>query len=129
LHVRAARSFVVGTLLLTTYEQRSSPVQPPFWVIALSGFLIAARPTRFVNDDYLFAPVRDWVERKTHAGKLYYLLSCPWCASIWLAAPVAAIAVWGFSPYTAAANWWLFVALWFGYSWVYGLVSTNLDDE
>lgn len=38
----------------------------------------------------------------TPAGKLAYLITCPWCASIWLAAALAPAALW--APGSA---WWL----------------------
>ena len=52
-----------------------------------------ARVTRFVNADYLFRGVRDWAVMRTqdNDGQLHperdfpYLLTCPWCASIWIA--------------------------------------------
>jgi hypothetical protein len=56
------------------------------WVLAVAAVV---RVTRFVNLDLLFEPVRAAVERRAGAdSKLSYLLSCPWCASIWIAAAV-----------------------------------------
>lgn len=107
----------------------------PFWLTALLGFAIVARVTRFLNSDYLFAPARDWLERATwspsrgEGGKLYYLITCPWCASIWIAAPVAALAVWTLSPYDGWPAVWLFGGLWLGYSWLYGLAASTLDGD
>lgn len=101
----------------------------PFWAVALFGFGIVARVTRFLNSDYLFEPVRDWLERKTGAGKLYYLVTCPWCASIWVAAPVAAIAAWPLSSLEGRWAWTAFVGLWFGWSYLYGRLAMTEDDE
>lgn len=101
----------------------------PFWATALLGFLIVARATRFLNSDYLAGPIRAVVAERYGEGKLFYLVTCPWCASIYIAAPVSIAAV--FTP--GAPHWWqlLYAAtgLWFGYSYLYGLVSINLDDE
>lgn len=101
----------------------------PFWAVALLGFLIVARITRFLNADYLFAPIRDRVEGWSQRGKVWYLLSCAWCASIYIALPVALLAVLTLSPYSGWTAVWVAGGLWLGYSWLYGLVATNLDDE
>lgn len=101
----------------------------PFWAVALFGFLIVARATRFLNADYLAGPFRDLVERKTGHGKLFYLITCPWCASIWIGAPVAALAVWTLSDYRGWTSVWLFGGLWSGYSWAYGLAAINWDED
>lgn len=100
----------------------------PFWAVALLGFLIVARATRFLNSDYLAGGLRAWVLRLFGEGKLYYLITCPWCASIYLALPVAAIAAW-ISGLDWPSSGLAFVGLWFGYSYVYGLVAINWDDE
>lgn len=56
------------------------------WVLAV---VAVVRLTRFVNVDLLFEPVRAVVERRAGAdSRIAYLLSCPWCASIWIAAAV-----------------------------------------
>jgi hypothetical protein len=104
----------------------------PFWATALLGFLIVARVTRFLNSDYLAKDFRAWIAGRFGEGKLYYLITCPWCASIYIALPVAAVVTgictdrgmldW---PFSAVA----FLGLWLGYSWVYGLVASNWDDE
>jgi hypothetical protein len=101
----------------------------PFWLAALLGFLMTARATRFLNSDYLAQPFRDWVQLKTGEGKLYYLITCPWCASIYVAAPVATIAVLDFSPYAGRDAAWAIVGLWLGYSYLYGLVAQGLDGD
>lgn len=101
----------------------------PFWAIALLGFLIVARATRFLNSDYLAGGIRAAVESHFGRGDIYYLVTCPWCASIWLGLPVATVEVVAFSPYTLGPSIWLTLGLWFGYSWLYGLVASNLDDE
>lgn len=99
----------------------------PFWAIALLGFLVVARATRFLNSDYLAADFRDWVRRRFGDGKLYYLITCPWCASIWIAGPVSGgISFWYFDGLTA---WAAFVGLWAGYSYVYGRLAATEEDE
>lgn len=100
----------------------------PFWAVALLGFLIVARITRFLNADYLAGDFRAWIFRKFGEGKLYYLVTCPWCASIYTALPVAAAVAW-IGPVTWPTSALAFLGLWFGYSYVYGLVSIHLDDE
>lgn len=76
------------------------------WVLAV---VAVVRLTRFVNLDVLFEPVRTWVEAKLGAdSKIAYLLSCPWCASIWVAGVVmpAAYALAGrdFTPFEVGAS-------------------------
>lgn len=101
----------------------------PFWAVALLGFLVVARATRFVNSDYLAADFRDWVRRRFGAGKIYYLIKCPWCASIWIAAPVAAGVAFFYSSLAWPYSWLAFLGLWLGYSYVYGLLASNLDED
>lgn len=101
----------------------------PFWAVALLGFLIVARCTRFLNSDYLAGDLRAWVMERFGDGKIYYLVTCPWCASIWLGLPVAIVAVTTLSPYDAWPSIWAIGGLWCGMSWLYGLVASNLDDE
>lgn len=102
----------------------------PFWFAVLLGLGYVARPVRFLNWDTLAQPLREWVMlRWGGASKPYKLITCPWCASIWVAAPTAA-AVTTFTPY---AGWWpnLFTwgGLWLTYSWVYSLIAVNLDGD
>ncbi len=106
----------------------------PFWTVALLGFLAVARVTRFLNRDKLFEPVVDRIEAWARRGrpwraKLSYLVTCPWCASIWTAFPTALIAVVWFSPLHGRWAVAAVLGLWLGYSWLYGLIASNLDDE
>lgn len=101
----------------------------PFWLAALFGFLIVARITRFVNDDFLAAPIREAVMKRFGAkGKLYYLATCPWCLSIYSALPVAVIVPLVFGDFGAFGTLWAAGGLWLGYSYVYGLVAGNFDE-
>lgn len=97
--------------------------------MTVSVFLLALgltlRVTRFLNSDVLAQPFRDWVDRRFgDASKIAYLIACPWCASIYVAAAVMTIAyLYGETPafiITAAAA---------TASYVTGLVSINLDDD
>jgi hypothetical protein len=90
---------------------------------ALLAYAIVARVTRFITDDTLFAPARAWIIRRYGvAGWLSVLVECPWCVSIWVAGPVAAVALaWG-------DQWWfVFLGLWLGLSYAVALVAVNLD--
>lgn len=76
------------------------------WLLAV---VAVVRVTRFVNLDVLFEPVRAWVEGRFGAdSKVAYLLSCPWCASIWVAAvvmPAAYLAAGhAFTPFEVGAS-------------------------
>lgn len=104
-----------------------------FLAIALLGFAIVARTTRFLNDDKLFEPARDRIETWATYGdawraKVAYLVTCPWCASIWTALPVALYGdlvlldlPWSWDLFTIAG-------LWLGWSYAYGVVSSWLED-
>lgn len=101
----------------------------PFWLTALCGFFFVARGTRFLNSDYLAKDFRAWVLRRFGDGRLYYLITCPWCASIWIGLITATVAVVTLSPYTGWPAMFLILGLTAGYSYVYGLLAINLDDE
>jgi hypothetical protein len=96
------------------------------WLAAVLGYFIVARGTRFLNSDYLAADIRSWVMRRFGDGKLYYLTTCPWCASIWFALPVALYVA--LVPLSGVFGTLLLIAgLWSGYSYVHGIVTNNLD--
>lgn len=74
-------------------------------MINLTVFLLAlgavARITRFLTRDYLFRAPRRWAVEWTGNPDhdLPYLLTCPWCASVWVAAAVLPVAwFWGDTP-------------------------------
>lgn len=71
------------------------------WLLVVLTFLAVARLTRLVTADVIMAPVRSWIVRhRPDRGPdepedwVVFLIHCRWCASIWLAVPVAA-AVYG----------------------------------
>lgn len=101
----------------------------PLWLAAVLGYLIVARVTRFLNSDYLAADFRAWVMARFGDGKLYYLVTCPWCASIWVAFPVSLVVSLAFADFGALGTLLLFAGLWGGYSYVHGIVTGNLDDD
>lgn len=87
------------------------------------AFGAIARLTRFVNSDTLFDRVRDWlIEKSGPDSQFAYLLTCPWCASIWIALPVSACAfAFGDSVF------WQIPAFALTASYAYALLSTHLD--
>jgi hypothetical protein len=106
-------------------------------VIVLVYALAVARVTRLITEDVLTErpreAIQDWAWRcrygrlapdaradRAPAPKIAYLVSCPWCASIYVAALAAPVAYfWGESP-------WLFVpALALAFSHVTGLLAKN----
>lgn len=98
-----------------------------FWLAVILGYGIVARVTRFLNSDYLAADFRSWVMTRFGDGKLYYLITCPWCASIWVALPVALVAVLAFGGFTAFGSLFAIAGLWMWYSYAHGLIDSNLD--
>lgn len=108
-------------------ETRGTPV--PLWLAAVLGYLIVARITRFLNSDYLAADFRAWVFRRFGDSRTYYLVTCPWCASIWVALPVSLFISLAFGGFDVLGTLLLFGGLWGGYSYVHGLVTINLDEE
>jgi hypothetical protein len=101
----------------------------PFLLAAVFGYFIVARATRFLNSDYLAADFRAWVFRRFGDGKIYYLVTCPWCASIWIAFPVSLTVSLAFADFGTLGSVLGIAGLWAAYSYVHGLVTINLDDE
>jgi hypothetical protein len=99
----------------------------PLWLAVLLGFSIVARVTRFLNSDYLAADFRAWVYRRFGDGKVFYLVTCPWCASIWIALPVALYV--SLVPLDDAWGKLLLVGgLWCGFSYLYGRLAASDED-
>jgi hypothetical protein len=66
----------------------------PYWLLVVVTVLAVARLTRLVTVDYLLHPLRERVAARFGPdGNVAYLVSCPWCLSVWLAGPVVAVAV------------------------------------
>jgi hypothetical protein len=97
-------------------------VQVYEWVLALGAVL---RVTRFLNADVLAEPLRSAVERKWgDDSKPAYLMTCPWCASIWVAAAIVPVA------YLAAGlTVWHVIASILTISWLVGIADANLERE
>jgi hypothetical protein len=78
------------------------------WLDALLGALAVYRATRLVTEDTIWEGTRDrvvaWSERDGRAATLRVkvgdLITCPWCASMWVAG-------------LAVGSWWVLpVAVW-----------------
>lgn len=83
-------------------------------VARLTGLVTADEITRNVRE----AVLRRLDERKTVHFYASYLLTCPWCCSLWLAVPAALLA------WSAGTRPWLLVpALALAFSWVAGATS------
>ena len=95
-------------------------------VIFLLALGAVARVTRFVNDDVLFGPAREWLDERQGSKALGVgtLVHCGWCASIWVAAGVFA------SAYAFGQDkWWQFIAAALTASYVYAAGSAWIDPE
>lgn len=63
------------------------------WLLLLA-MLATFRVTVLVNQDYLTETPRRWLQARL-PEKLAYMIGCPWCASFWIAIPVAyAVMTW-----------------------------------
>lgn len=98
--------------------------QVPLAAIIAIYALAFMRVTYLVTLDTITEPVRDWIvvhldDAPGSAGSWFaYLVTCPWCASVWLGAVAAPVLLtWGDSP-------WLFVpALALALSQIAGMFS------
>ncbi|OIV35262.1 hypothetical protein BIV57_22515 [Mangrovactinospora gilvigrisea] len=86
------------------------------------GLTIAAhfRLTRLITDDTLLQPLRDWGART--ADWLGTLLECAWCAGLWIAAGLTALAY-----LVGETTWYRAACIALGISWLYGIASQWLD--
>ena len=110
----------------------------PAWITAVVFALAVARVTRFITADKLSEKIRLrivwrlWLRRaggdeelarlqignKRPEPMLAYLLTCPWCASIYVGAVAAPVCwAWGDTPYA------FIPALWLAFSHVTGLLA------
>lgn len=96
-------------------------LDPWIWLVYA---LAVARLTGLVTVDTITEPVRDRIVVKLDDAPgsggewLSYLITCPWCASVWISAVAAPVAYnWGDSP------WLLVPALALAFSYVTGALS------
>jgi hypothetical protein len=97
--------------------------------VTTTAFLLAmgatARLTRLVTADVLMEPARDRLAcLNAPDSALCYLLTCPWCASMWIAPPVV-LAAWA----AHGAAWFTLPAAMLSISYLYGLAATRLDED
>jgi hypothetical protein len=101
---------------LDTYMIERMPVAH---IIILALFVY--RVTRLITIDEIFVPVRALVWDKTKAGShLAYLVTCPWCISLWVALPVV------FS-YAFFPSMTILIGCIFALSALAGLITARLD--
>lgn len=65
------------------------------------GALAVHRLTRLATEDEITEPVRQRITTAAPEGRLAYLVTCPWCVSMWAGAGWAALTV--AAPRTARA--------------------------
>lgn len=69
----------------------TTPFRDP---VALTvGALAVYRVTRLVVEDTIADPIRNRIVEAAPEGRLAYLVTCPWCVSVWVAAGWAGLAV------------------------------------
>lgn len=74
----------------------------PVWALVVYA-LAVARITGLIAADEITRPAREWVldhlDDTAPARTVAYLITCPWCVSIWVGAVAAPIAwYWGWHP-------------------------------
>lgn len=66
----------------------------PAWLLVLLAIGATARLTRLVTADYITSPIRDrLIERWDEDSKRAYLLTCDYCASMYVGPAVATATV------------------------------------
>ncbi|QRY62741.1 hypothetical protein JVX90_00240 [Gordonia sp. PDNC005] len=83
---------------------------------------LIARLTRLVTVDQITHWARQRIVVRFGFGNLAYLVTCPWCMSVWLGSGVAVAAYWW-----GDTRWWLMVALAGTASLVTGWAANWLD--
>lgn len=78
------------------------------------------RATRLIIQDEILADARDWAfEHVAPGGKLYYLLTCYWCLSFWIAIPFSIL-------YIARPNGMMVAGLPLASSAIVGFISQKV---
>lgn len=66
------------------------PMLDPLTLIVL--IFAVARVTRLIVDDKISLPLRQWVLSKSgEDGWFFYLVNCPWCVGVWIAAGMTTV--------------------------------------
>lgn len=66
----------------------------PAWLLVLLTIGAIARVTRLITADKLTEPIREWLtDRWGEESKRAYLVSCDYCASMYVAPIIATVAV------------------------------------
>ncbi|MGI5216277.1 hypothetical protein [Nocardia sp. CA-290969] len=88
-------------------------------IVTLLYLLAVVRLTRLVVFDKLVEPFRAMLVRRLRQGsRITYLVHCPWCVSMWLAAAAAPAAI-----LAAGLSWWTLPLLVFASSHLAGLLA------
>lgn len=97
-----------------------------FGLFTLAIYVLAVmRVVAFINHDRLLDPLRIAVARIFGPdSKIVYFLGCPWCVSIWVAAPTAWIPV-----LIVGLPWWWFVLIGLATSHLVGIAAPLSSDE
>lgn len=77
------------------------------------------RLTRLVTRDELTRPLREWIWDNHPDSHLAYMVGCPWCVSVWMAAAVRLAR-------STAPHWWQPAAFVLAASTVAGLLEDRL---
>lgn len=92
-------------------------------LVALLTILFVWRVTRLLVADQILKPVRDRIVLRLGPDQWFaYLITCPWCTSVWVGAGTAVAAYWW-----ADTRWWFIMVLAGAASLVTGVGSTWLD--
>jgi hypothetical protein len=95
--------------------------------VTVTVFLLAlgatARLTMLLTDDYIARNIRAWfIRRFGPEHDLAYLVTCPWCFGMWVAAAVLPLA-WFYGD----RLWFIIPALVLTVSWLVGAAATFVN--
>lgn len=91
-------------------------------ITLFTGALATARLTRLITTDRITLAPRTWVQlRLDPDGLAAYLVTCDWCASVYVSAVVAAFTVWG-------PSWSVWVLAALAYSYTAGWLAAKESD-
>lgn len=100
-------------------------------LLLLIAAFATARVTRLIVDDKITEPARHFIARRLPDGsKVTYLIHCTWCAGLWVAFGVGALAWFGgLGSLMPTVPWWAgFPLLSLALGWAVGVLKSLLSE-